>query len=134
MKRNNPTDGGKAPRPKAAARHKQTPSTARRSKPEGVGDILTGMIKTTDLGKHLEHAEIWEHWPEIVGEITAQHARPQGIKDLQLRIEADSAVWMHKINYRKWQILKKINRLAGKELVSDIYIVLVSDGEEMGEE
>jgi len=103
------------------------------NKPEGVGDILSGLIKTTNLGKHLEHAEIWKHWPEIVGEATAQHTRPQGIKDLQLRIEADSAVWMHKINYRKWQVLKKINRLAGKELVSDIYIVLVPDGESMGE-
>ncbi len=114
---------------------KRKPSTyaKKRNTPEGVGDILSGLIKTTDLGKHLEHAEIWEHWPEIVGDVTAQHTRPQGIRDLQLRIEADSAVWMHKINYRKWQILKKINRLAGKELVSDIYIVLVPDGESMGE-
>jgi len=105
----------------------------KRSKPEGVGDILAKLKKTTDLGKHLEHAEIWEHWPEIVGETVAKHTRPQGIKELQLRIEADSAVWMHKLNYRKWQIMKKINRIAGKELVSDMYIVLVPDGEEMGE-
>lgn len=105
----------------------------KRNKLEGVGDILAKMKKTTDLGKHLEHAEIWEHWPEIAGEVTSQHTRPQGIKDLQLRIEADSAVWMHKLNYRKWQIIKKINRIAGKELVSDIYVVLVPDGEDMGE-
>lgn len=105
----------------------------KRSKPEGVGDILAKLKKSTELGKHLEHAEIWEHWPEIVGEVTAQHTRPQGIKDFQLRIEADSAVWMHKANYRKWQILKKINKIAGKELVSDMYIVLLADGEEMGE-
>lgn len=125
MKRSNPPG-----RPKRTF----TKGTIKRSKPEGVADILSGLIKTTDLGKHLEHAEIWEHWPEIVGEVTAQHVRPRGIKDLQLRIEADSAVWMHKINYRKWQILKKINRIAGKELVSDIYIVLLGDGEKMGEE
>jgi predicted nucleic acid-binding Zn ribbon protein len=106
----------------------------RRKKLEGVGDILAKMKQTTELGKHLEHAEIWEHWPEIVGETVAKHARPKSIKDLQLRIEADSAVWMHKINYRKWQILKKINRLARKELVSDIYIVLLDDGESMAEE
>ena len=105
----------------------------KRSKVEGVGDILAQLKKNTDLGKHLEHAKIWEHWPEIVGETVAQHTRPQGIKDLQLRIEADSAVWMHNLNYRKWQIMKKINRLAGKELVSDMYIVLVPDGESMGE-
>lgn len=125
MKHNNPQGT-----PKRAA----SPTGPKRNKPEGVGDILSGLIKTTDLGKHLEHAEIWKHWPEIVGEITAQHARPKGIKELQLRIECDSAVWMHKINYRKWQIMKKINRLAGKELVSDIYIVLLGDGEMMGEE
>ena len=103
----------------------------KRTKLEGVGDILAKMKKTTELGKHLEHAEIWEHWPEIVGETVAKHARPRGIKDRELRIEADSAVWMHKINYRKWQILKKINRMAQKELVSDIYIVLLADGESL---
>ena len=103
----------------------------KRKKLEGVGDILAQMKKKTDLGKHLEHAAIWEHWPDIVGEAVAKHARPRNIKDLQLRVEADSAVWMHKINYRKWQILKRINRLAGKELVSDIYIVLLGDGESM---
>ncbi|MBL7647744.1 MAG: DUF721 domain-containing protein [Candidatus Hydrogenedentes bacterium] len=113
-----------------ATRHE---AELKRTKPEGVGDILAKLKKTTDLGKHLEHAEIWEHWPEIVGETVAKHTRPQGIKELQLRIEADSAVWMHKLNYRKWQIMKKINRIAGKELVSDMYIVLVPDGEEMGE-
>ena len=106
----------------------------KRSKLEGVGDILAKMKKSTELGKHLEHAEIWAHWPDIVGEAVAKHARPRSIKDLQLRIEVDSAVWMHKINYRKWQILKRINRLARKELVSDIYIVLLADGEAMGEE
>lgn len=106
----------------------------KRNNLEGVGDILAKMKKTTDLGKHLEHAAIWEQWPDIVGPTTAEHTRPQGVKDLQLRIEADSAVWMHKINYRKWQILKKINRLAGKELVSDIYIVLLADGEDMRDE
>ena len=106
----------------------------KRKKLEGVGDILAQMKKKTELGKHLEHAEIWEQWPDIVGEAVAKHARPKSIKDLQLRIEVDSAVWMHKINYRKWQILKRINKLARKELVSDIYIVLLGDGESMGEE
>jgi predicted nucleic acid-binding Zn ribbon protein len=106
----------------------------KRSKLEGVGNILAKMKKTTELGKHLEHAEIWEHWPDIVGEAVAKHARPKSIKDLQLRIEVDSAVWMHKINYRKWQILKRINKLARKELVSDIYIVLLADGESLGDE
>ncbi|MCF6283943.1 MAG: DUF721 domain-containing protein [Candidatus Hydrogenedentes bacterium] len=106
----------------------------KRSKLEGVGNILAKMKATTELGKHLEHAEIWEHWPDIVGEAVAKHARPKSIKDLQLRIEVDSAVWMHKINYRKWQILKRINKLARKELVSDIYIVLLADGESLGDE
>lgn len=124
MKRSNPQGSPKRAKPQGGAR---------RNRLEGIGDILAAMKQTTNLGKHLEHAEIWEHWPEIVGEATAQHARPRGIRELQLRIECDSAVWMHKINYRKWQILKKINRLAGKELVSDIYVVLLEDGEAMEE-
>ena len=39
----------------------------------------------------------------------------------------DSTVWMHKISYVKWDLLRRINRMAKKELVSDIYFMLDSD-------
>jgi predicted nucleic acid-binding Zn ribbon protein len=103
----------------------------KKNDPTGVGDILKALKKRTKLGRMLENAQIWEHWPELAGEPLASHARPRTVKDGQLRIEADSAVWMHKFNYHKWKIIKRINRMAGKELVSDVFIELIPDDKQM---
>lgn len=102
----------------------------KKSNPTSVGDILSSLAATTKLGRHLEHAQIWEHWPEIAGPLAA-HGRPKTVKDGQLRIEAESAVWMHKFTYKRWALVKAINRLAGKELVHDIFVSLIGDGEEI---
>ena len=105
----------------------------KKSSPTGIGEILDGMIAKTKLGKHLEHAEIWERWPDIVGPLLMAHGRPVSVKKGELRIEVDSAVWMNKYAYRKWTIIRRINRMARKELVHDLFFILVEDGAELGE-
>jgi predicted nucleic acid-binding Zn ribbon protein len=106
----------------------------RRNEPAGVGDILRHLAKTTKLGETLEKARLWEHWSDLVGEETARHSRPRTVQKGQLRIEVESAVWMHKLAYRKWEIIKKVNTFAGKELIHDIFLVLIPDDQEVGEE
>jgi predicted nucleic acid-binding Zn ribbon protein len=103
----------------------------KKNKPVSVGDILQSLAATTKLGKHLEHAQIWEHWEEMVGPQLAAHGRPKTVKDGQLRVEADSSVWMHKFSYKKWAIIKAVNRVAGKELVNDLFVSLIGDDEEI---
>jgi len=99
----------------------------RRQSPESVGKILDNLKRTTKLGKQLEQAQIWERWPEIAGERCCTHGQPQRIKDGTLHIAADSAVWMHRFAYIKWDIIKRVNRMAGQELISDIFLELASD-------
>ena len=99
----------------------------RSNKPVHISDILARMKQTTVLGKNLEQAKIWEHWEKLIGKHLAAHCRPHSIKDGQLRIIVESPVWMHKLSYLKWDLLLRINRMAGKELVSDAFFVLASD-------
>ena len=99
----------------------------RSSKPQSVGEILAKLAKKSGLGKQLEQAKIWEHWPDIAGASLRTHGRPQSVKDKTLIIEVDSAVWMNKYAYFKWEILKRVNRLAGKELISDVFFVLAPE-------
>ena len=99
----------------------------RSNKPEHISAILKRMQQTTSLGKNLEQAKIWEHWEELAGKHLAAHCRPHSIKEGHLRIIVESPVWMHKVSYLKWDLLLRINRMAGKELVSDAFFVLASD-------
>ena len=108
---------------------RQTPK--KRETLEGLDAIIGKMITHTKLGKHLEHALIWEHWAEIVGEKLAPHAHPVTVAEMRLCIEADSAVVMHQISLLKWPIVRRVNTLARKELINDVYVALLPDGDEV---
>ena len=99
------------------------------NKPQSVGQILAKLLKKTGLGKQLQQAKIWQHWPEIAGPALHSRGRPHSVKDKTLIVEVDSTVWMNKYAYFKWDIMKRINRLAGKELVSDVFFVLAPEDE-----
>lgn len=102
----------------------------RSGKPQSVSEILDGLKRTTELGTHLERARIWEQWNEIAGPALAQHGQPKTIRENTLYIEAESPVWMHRFAFKKWALLRRINRIAGKELVSDIFLLLAPEAED----
>lgn len=101
----------------------------KRDKPTRVGDILKRLKKTTPLGEELEQARIWSHWPTLAGKSLCSHGHPKTIKNNILYVEAYSPVWVHKFTYRKWNIIRRINRMAGRELVSDLFVVLAPDAD-----
>lgn len=98
---------------------------------QGLGNIIEKMIEHTALGKHLEHAIIWQRWEEIVGKELAPRCHPVTIAEMRLSIEADSAVAMHALTLQKWPIIKRANTIAQKELINDIYVALLPDGDEI---
>lgn len=101
----------------------------KKSELTGVGDILAGLKKTSDLGKHLAQAELWARWPEIAGPSLAPHGRPHSIKKQVLRVEVDSHVWLHKFTYWKARLIRRVNGFAQGPLIKDVFFVLIDDGE-----
>ncbi|MBM3290967.1 MAG: DUF721 domain-containing protein, partial [Candidatus Hydrogenedentes bacterium] len=99
------------------------------SKPTGVGDILASMKKSTALGKRLKEAQIWQQWPGLAGKRLCTHGHPVVVKDKTLHVEAYSPVWVSKFAYHKWEIIGRVNRMAGQELISDIFVTLAEDEE-----
>jgi predicted nucleic acid-binding Zn ribbon protein len=92
-----------------------------------VGEILEGLTRKSKLGAQLDQARIWENWAQIVGPRSAPHCQPETVKKDVLHVVAESAVWMNRISYAKWDIISNINDLVGKELISDLFIRLVPD-------
>jgi predicted nucleic acid-binding Zn ribbon protein len=99
----------------------------KKSDPVAIGKILDQLKRTTELGEQLEKARIWDRWNDLAGPHLSAHGKPRGIRDNVLYVEADSPVWMHRFALRKWDVLKRINRMAGKELVSDLFVILGDD-------
>ena len=79
------------------------------------------------LGKRLKEAQIWQQWPSLAGKRLCTHGQPVVVKDRTLHVEAYSPVLVSKFAYFKWDIIGRVNRMAGQELISDIYVTLVGD-------
>lgn len=101
----------------------------RRNDPEKLGKILDTLKEKSALGRHLEQGRIWDRWNDLAGPHLAAHGEPKTIRDNTLFVEVDSPVWMHRFAYKKWEIIKRINRMSGHELISDIFVVLRSEDE-----
>lgn len=99
----------------------------KKKEPQGIGEILEAMKASSELGRNLEEAQIWERWPEVAGAQLMHHGRPAGLREGTLFVEVESAVWMHRFSYHKWEIVKRINGLLGHDLVSDLFLGLVSE-------
>ena len=99
----------------------------KRSEPSPISDVLQTLKKSSKLGLQLEQAQIWERWPELAGPKLAVRGNPVTIKDATLFIQAESAAWVHRFSIHKWDILKRVNQMAGKELITDVYVSLQPD-------
>jgi len=95
--------------------------------PQHIGDILANAKQTSSLGAILEQAQIWNHWTELVGPALAPYGQPMGFRDKTLVVAAQSSVWMNTFAYKKLALIQRINQMAGRELVSDIFIVHMDD-------
>jgi len=110
-----------------ASRSKKAGS--RRSDLTPVSSILEELKKAGPLKEHLEQARIWAQWPQIAGPKLCAHGQPLQIKKKQLRVEVDSAVWMHRYAFRKAEIIRRVNQIARRELVTDLFLLLADEEE-----
>lgn len=95
--------------------------------PEDIKDILAGLRAKSELGRNLEEAKIWQFWETLIPSPFSAHAYPLRVKDSVLHIEAENAVWLHKISYLKPEILEKIRGITDPELVVDLRFVLAEE-------
>lgn len=102
------------------------------NEPKAIGEILAALKANGELSEHFEHARIWERWPEVVGARLMPYGRPLRIREKKLTIEIDGAVWMHRFSYRTRKIIAEANRVAGREIVTDIFLVLAEEEQDQG--
>lgn len=101
----------------------------RRNETRSIGDILASLKQDVQLGRQFGLAVIWERWEEIAGKRLASHGAPRGVRDATLYVEVASAVWMHRYGLHKSKILGQIEAIAGRDLVTDLFLVLRDDDE-----
>ncbi len=96
--------------------------------PEDIKHILEGLKATSELGRNLQEAKIWENWDNLVPAPFNAKSFPLRVKDGVLVIEVETAVFLHKISYLKLEILEKVQAIASSEIIEDVRFVLEDEG------
>jgi|PlaIllAssembly_1097288.scaffolds.fasta_scaffold3254750_1 predicted nucleic acid-binding Zn ribbon protein len=83
-------------------------------------DIISGLLKDTELPFNPADARIWSVWEEAVGSGIASHARPSWIKNGCLRVNVSDSIWLQELEYFKETIIEKLNMKMGRTAVQRI--------------
>ena len=62
-----------------------------------------------NLRKRLEESKAMNRWAQAVGPQIAQHAKAFKVKDSTLWVRVDHPLWRSELQFRKKQILQKLN-------------------------
>ena len=91
-------------------------------RPLAVSGLLAEIFQGSPAEKRLKEGKIWLIWEAVVGAQIAAQAKPAGFRDGVLTVAVASAPWMQQLTYLKKEIVAKLNRRLGTELVKDIYL------------
>jgi predicted nucleic acid-binding Zn ribbon protein len=82
---------------------------AQKSHLEPVALVLDQMLAGLKLGEHFAAAQATEIWLQIVGPEVARRTHPVGVRDGELLIEVQGAVWMGHLAILRQGIMEEIN-------------------------
>jgi predicted nucleic acid-binding Zn ribbon protein len=93
---------------------------------EAIGDILARLLQRLGLDKEVKGWRVMEDWPLLVGPRISSHTRCVGFRDGTLRVEVDGSAWRHELGFIERDLVYRINRHLGAELIRELRFVLTT--------
>lgn len=85
-----------------------------------IGGILYDVLMKYRRDSEADLLRIWHLWEQAVGKPIAANARPAAFKGNLLWVHVTSSTWAHHLQFLKKDIVAKLNKVLGKELVEEI--------------
>ncbi len=76
------------------------------------------MAQGLGLETEMKLLQLKDAWNHLVGKTIAIHTLPQKIRFKTLTLLVDGPTWMHELTFLKQEIIEKINRTLGKEVIN----------------
>jgi len=105
--------------PKKATK-RQTPPNRKAGDMEPLGDVVTDMAG--QFGWQLSLPAIQARWPEIAGDVNAQHSSPERLDATVLTVRTDSSTWASALRLMAPQLVAKLNAALGDGSVTCVDI------------
>jgi len=85
------------------------------------GSILQQLFHAQGMEQKFREYRAWEVWEQVVGPQIASHARPLRLREGVLEVRVDQPIWMQQLRLMAPEILQKLNRALGEELIRELY-------------
>jgi hypothetical protein len=91
---------------------------------QSIGEILFSALKRRGMAAKLEENAVLKLWPKAVGQQIAIQTQPDSLRNGTLFVKTTSSVWVQQLHFMKEEILQKLNKLAGKEVIKEIRLTI----------
>jgi len=83
---------------------------------QAVNDLITAL----GIGQTLRKFSVFTEWSDMVGEQIARVTEPDRIESGVLYVRVTTAPWRAELSMKRLEILQKINRAVGADVLKDI--------------
>ena len=98
------------------------------SKPRRFASILKEVRRKEPWGRRLARNFVFRIWPRAVGEGISRAARPVSLKNNCLHVEVADSSWLYELEFRKQELLARINEHMEDSRIDEIRFTLSNAG------
>ncbi|NIR48518.1 DUF721 domain-containing protein [candidate division KSB1 bacterium] len=92
-------------------------------KPRALGDSIWTLLKSLGIETKVKQYEALNNWSYLVGEKVASVTKADKVTDGILFVKVKNSVWRNELLYMKKDILNKLNKSLGADIIKDIWFV-----------
>ena len=90
---------------------------------KSLGTAISDLVQTLGIGKRIREYDAVAEWGRAVGEQVARVTEARSIKQGVLVIRVSNGPWRNELQMLKPEIIQKVNKALGEEVVKDIHFV-----------
>lgn len=94
----------------------------RKEREYSLGDALKSFQDKSGMTKKMLIMRTLRNWPELAGKAIAEQTQRLRYEKGVLLVYMDSPVWRQELNYRKSEIMARINTTAGRRIIKGIKV------------
>ncbi|MDR1386715.1 MAG: DciA family protein [Propionibacteriaceae bacterium] len=91
--------------------------------PQPVGRLMDRVFVDRGWGTDLSLAALLGQWADFVGSVNADHSHPEGFRDGQLTVRAESTSWAGAIRLIAPGIIARLNQALGQDSVTSLRVL-----------
>jgi len=94
----------------------------RRGNEQTLKEAIDLLLETYGLGPKLREIKLISEWENVVGADIAKYTKDLNISNRMLFVKCSSAALRHELQYRRQELLKRLNEEAGGDVIDGIML------------